>query len=194
MPSVKAHRLNKIPGEKFMSEKALIRRVITTGDKHAYGQLVREHQSDLRSSLVHLCNGDQDLADDLSQEAFIKAYKGISSFRHDAKFSTWLYRIAYNVTMSYFRKKNADLESDLQSVSSAEEKLRQDTNRDISRALARLNHHQRTAILLCMQRGFSHAETAKIMDIPIGTVKTHILRGKEKLKEILGPEYADNSC
>ncbi len=180
-----------------VSDQELIRRVTKGGDRHAYSQLVRRYQSPLRYSLQRWCHGDFSLAEDLAQEAFIKAYQALPGFRREARFSTWLYKIAYNVMLSHQRKKRLDTlcseeEVERASVSSVEKTSNQmtgmagvDANRDVAAALAQLSDGQQQAIHLCLQRGFSHQETAEIMNIPLGSVKTHVLRGKKKLQALL---------
>ena len=88
-----------------LTDADLLARVIVEGDQHAFGELVRRHQSPVRGLLRQLVRADVELADDLAQETFIRAYKNIRSFRGEAKFSTWLYRIAYNVFRENARKR-----------------------------------------------------------------------------------------
>jgi RNA polymerase sigma-70 factor (ECF subfamily) len=174
-----------------LNDEELIRRVVQDGDQRAYAQLVRRYQSQLRFSLRQLCNGDQALADDMAQEAFIKAYKALPAFRGDARFSTWLYRIAYNLVMSYKRKNTPDIDQDAvdraQGSESHEEAERLSMARDLNAAMGELSSAQRQAVHLCMQRGFSHEEAASIMKLPLGTVKSHVNRARAKLQELLQP-------
>ena len=79
-----------------LTDADLIARVLGDDDQHAFGELVRRHQSSVRGLLRQLTRTDIALADDLAQETFLRAYKNIRSFRGEAQFSTWLYRIAYN--------------------------------------------------------------------------------------------------
>src|SRR5438093_11522729 len=79
-----------------LTDADLVARVLVDDDQHAFGELVRRHQSAVRGLLRQLTRTDIALADDLAQETFIRAYKNIRSFRGEARFSTWLYRIAYN--------------------------------------------------------------------------------------------------
>lgn len=174
-----------------LNDEELIRRVVEDGDQRAYAQLVRRYQSQLRFSLRQLCNGDQALADDMAQEAFIKAYKALPAFRGDARFSTWLYRIAYNLVMSHKRKNSPEIDQDAvdraQETESFDEAERLGMARDLNLALGELSQAQRQAVHLCMQRGFSHEEAASIMKLPLGTVKSHVNRGRAKLQALLQP-------
>ena len=170
-----------------LTDADLLARVIVDGDQHAFGELVRRHQSPLRGLLRQLVRADLELADDLAQETFIRAYKNIRSFRGEAKFSTWLYRIAYNVFRENARKRKElvgideerlQAEVDLQTTDPA-------LRHDLMNALANLPLHERTAVTLCCQNGLSHDEASRVLDIPLGTVKTNVLRGREKLKKML---------
>ncbi|MCX2801799.1 sigma-70 family RNA polymerase sigma factor [Microbulbifer thermotolerans] len=172
-----------------LSDEDLIRRVVDEGDQRAYAQLVRRYQSQLRFSLRQLCGGDQALADDMAQEAFIKAYKALPAFRGDARFSTWLYRIAYNLVMSHKRKNAPEVDQEAvdraRSQESVEESHQLGMARDLNSAMSALSETQRQAVHLCMQRGFSHEEAASIMKLPLGTVKSHVNRARAKLQTML---------
>ena len=170
-----------------LTDADLVARVLLENDHHAFSELVRRHQSAVRGLLRQLTRTDAALADDLAQETFLKAFKNIRSFRGEAKFSTWLYRIAYNCFREEARKRKElvgiderqlEAEQDPQTVDPA---LKQ----DLMHALQLLPLHERTAILLCCQNGLSHVEAARVLDIPLGTVKTNVLRGREKLKKSL---------
>lgn len=170
-----------------LTDADLVARVLLEDDHHAFSELVRRHQSAVRGLLRQLTRTDAALADDLSQEAFLKAYKNIRSFRGEAKFSTWLYRIAYNCFREDARRRKElvgidearlEAEYDPQTVDPA-------LRHDLMHALSLLPLHERTAVLLCCQNGLSHDEAARVLDIPLGTVKTNVLRGREKLKKTL---------
>lgn len=166
-------------------DQDLVARVQQTGDEHAFAALVRKYQSQVRSWARRLCNGDESLADDLSQEAFLKAYMALPAFRGDAKFSVWLYRIVFNVAASKWRKKkldwcNIDDQVDLASEHCELQKFAAD--KDIAQAMMLLSEAQRIAIHLCFDEGFSHGEAASVMGVPLGTLKTHVNRAKAKLK------------
>ena len=170
-----------------LNDADLVARVLLEDDHHAFAELVRNHQSPVRGLLRQLTRSDLALADDLAQETFLRAYKNIRSFRGEAKFSTWLYRIAYNCFREEARKRKelvgidesqVEAEPDPQTVDPA-------LKHDLMQALQLLPLHERSAILLCCQNGLSHDEAARVLDIPLGTVKTNVLRGREKLKKML---------
>jgi RNA polymerase sigma-70 factor (ECF subfamily) len=170
-----------------LTDADLVARVLLDDDHHAFSELVRRHQSAVRGLLRQLTRADVALADDLAQETFLKAFKNIRSFRGEAKFSTWLYRIAYNCFREEARRRKelvgideAVLEAE-QDPSTVDPALRQ----DLMQALQLLPLHERTAVVLCCQNGLSHDEAARVLDIPLGTVKTNVLRGREKLKKTL---------
>ena len=170
----------------------LIARVLRDDDRHAFGELVRRHQSALRASLRKM-TGNAELADDIAQETFILAWKKIGSFRFEAKFSTWLYRIAFNAWQSEIRKKQEVLldtdEMSAQEWTSPESEAT-GTRRDLTRAMKMLSDAERAAIHQCYYNDLSHEEAAYVLNVPLGTLKTHILRAKEKLRVVLG-EYAN---
>ena len=170
-----------------LSDRDLVNRARRHGDRYAYSQLVRRYQSQLRNSLRGWCHGDHALAEDLAQETFIKAYKALPGFREEAQFSTWLYRIAYNVMASHWRRAAPDNDRSDRQPEPPATALNADASRDLENALASLSEPQQVAIHLCLQRGFSHREAAAIMNIPLGSVKTHVLRGKQKLQALLAP-------
>jgi RNA polymerase sigma-70 factor, ECF subfamily len=168
------------------ADSALILAVIERDDRRAFGELVRRHQSRVRAVLHRLTRGDAALADDLAQETFVLAWRNLKRFRFEAKFSTWLYRIAFNAWQSEARKKRELLlDADEASVldESAVHELPDVVARvDLERAMALLSDGERAAIAACYYADLSHEEAAKALGIPVGTVKTHILRGKAKLK------------
>jgi len=170
-----------------LTDADLIARILVDDDQHAFGELVRRHQSPVRGLLRQLTRTDTALADDLAQETFIRAYKNIRSFRGEARFSTWLYRIAYNC----FRE-DARRRKELVGIDEAQWQAEVDPRpvdaglrHDLMNALSQLPLHERSAVILCCQNGLSHDEAARVLDIPLGTVKTNVLRGREKLKKML---------
>ena len=166
----------------------LIARVLLHEDHNAFGELVRRHQSPVRGFLTKLTNGDAHLADDLAQETFVKVWKNLGSFRGGAKFSTWLFGIACNEWRMHARRRKevaldelAETAPETGQVEPAASHLRL----DLAAAMKLLTPPERAAIVLCCQNGLSHDEAAQVLDCPLGTVKTHVLRGKEKLRRHL---------
>lgn len=165
-------------------ERELIARVLRDDDQHAFGELVRKHQSQLRASLRKMTGGQMELADDIAQETFILAWKNIRTFRFEARFSTWLYRIAFNAWQSEVRKKqempmNEDTPEAEPTPSHA---AGVGMKHDLERAMRVLNEAEKNAILQCYYNDLSHEEAAYVLGIPLGTVKTNILKAKEKMR------------
>jgi RNA polymerase sigma factor (sigma-70 family) len=171
------------------TDEALIARVVAGDDRHAFGELVRRYQSDVRSMLRRLTAGDTQAADDLAQETFIKAYRSLARFQGAAQFSTWLYRIAYNVFVSS-RRRSATLGTEEFVEEAGDVVQGTDADRiharfDLTKAMAVLSDGERAALVLCCGKGFTHEEAAETLKCPLGTVKTNVLRGKAKLRERL---------
>ncbi len=170
-----------------LTDADLVARVLLDDDHHAFAELVRNHQSSVRGLLRHLTRTDVALADDLAQETFLRVYKNLRSFRGEARFSTWLYRIAYNCFREEARKRKELVGIDEERLQSEQDPQTVDPalRHDLMHALSLLPLSERSAVLLCCQNGLSHDEAARVLDIPLGTVKTNVLRGREKLKRTL---------
>jgi RNA polymerase sigma-70 factor, ECF subfamily len=160
-----------------------VSKVTLLGDKSAFDQLTRKYQSSIRRFFLNLTMGDGPLSDDLAQETFIKAYLNLNGFQGISGFSTWLFRIAYNVHYDYLRsrKVTSDINEAEINLSYSDENEFSMEKTDINEALKILRLEEKTAILLFYMEDKTHPEIAKIMQCPLGTVKTYILKGKEKL-------------
>jgi RNA polymerase sigma-70 factor (ECF subfamily) len=172
-----------------LDESDLIARVVLHDDHHAFAQLVRLHQSPLRLFLRRLTGGNEALADDLAQETFLRAYKKASSFRNQSKFRTWLFSIAVNLFKSEVRKKrwqSEELAAEPPQGQVGADQEEQVLRHQVYAAMEHLREEERVALACFSGMGLSHEETAAIMNCPVGTVKTHVLRGKKKLRERLG--------
>lgn len=176
----------------------LIARVLSREDQHAFGELVRRYQSPVRAFLARLARGDAHLADDLAQETFLKAWRKLQTYRGSARFSTWLFGIAYNEfrTVARQRKELAleDVEEPVAEVTKSTADSRSDLRLDLTEALKGLSSQERAAVVLCCQNGLTHEEAAEVLDCPLGTVKTNVLRGKEKLRHrLLGYQHYESN-
>lgn len=177
----------------------LIARCIVADDRHAFAELVKRHQSSVRACLRKLTAGNHALADDLAQDTFVLAWRNLKAFRQEARFSTWLYRIATNCWLAHVRKRHEELLGDrdadvgddeaddarLPGGVGGDHAAMTTMKIDLERALARLSDAERAAIVQCYHNDLSHEEAAYVLGCPVGTVKTHILRGKQKLKAAL---------
>lgn len=148
---------------------------------------VRTEQEPLRRFLLALCNGDAALADDLAQDALIRAYVASGSFLGLSKFSTWLLRIAYNCYVDHCRRSHPDqvpLEQafDVPCVDAADDSFRYE---GLYKALERLPEKEKAAIALFYFEDRSIKEIATILDMPQGTVKYHLSMGRNHLKQLI---------
>lgn len=170
-----------------LSDLALVARVATLHDTRAFDQLVRRYQSPVRRFFLHQTCGDAALSDDLAQDTFLKAYTALASFHGLANFSTWLYRIAYNVFYDYLRSRHETDPLDTVRVDAQASTQQPDIGRemDIYSALATLKKAERTCITLFYQDDLSIDRIADITGMPAGTVKSHLARGKQKLATYL---------
>ncbi len=167
------------------SDEELLARVAATEDSAAFESLVKRHQSKVRNWLRQL-TGDPALADDLAQETFIHAWRGVRSFKGSGKFSSWLMKIAYNNFLQSYRRQKRELRlADHLGASQLFVEPGEDAEElvDLPRMLSLLKQEERVAMILCYAHGYSHAEISEITDTPLGTVKSHIRRGRSKIQE-----------
>lgn len=169
-----------------VSDFELIARVRARDDRAAFTELVVRHQSTVRNFLRQLTRGDAALADDLTQETFVDAYRSLARFRGDAKFSTWLLGIAHNHWRNARRKIRDQVEwTDAATPEAVATLGTSDLRQDLASALSSLSADERLALHLGYDEGLSHAEIAALVDWPLGTVKTHLARSKAKLRHLL---------
>lgn len=174
------------------------------GREPAFREILRRYERPV-FSLVYRMVRDRTLAEDLAQEAFVRAFNAISSYKSSYKFSNWILKIANNHTIDYLRKKKLDTVSidgspnattgeemsRTRLVIASEEETPQEyvENRElggqIEEAIGTLRDEYRTAILLRHVEGYAYDEIAEIMEVPLGTVKTYIHRARGELKERL---------
>ncbi len=149
----------------------------------AFEAFVRTHQARVRQQLRRLIGADTALADDLAQDTFVQAWLHRGQFRGQALPSTWLHRIAYNLYVSHVRSAvpAAALVDHTQAAATHDTALRL----DVARALARLPEPQRVALVHCFVLDLSHGEAAEVLGWPLGTLKSHVARGKARLAEHL---------
>ena len=180
-------------------DQQLVERV-QNGDKQAFDLLVIKYQRKLARLLSHFIR-DAAEVEDVTQEAFIKAYRALPSFRGDSAFYTWLYRIGINTAKNFLvsqgRKvqilegvdgEDAEDNSLLKEVNTPESELiSKQIAQTVSKSLDSLPEELRSAIVLREIDGLSYEEIANIMDCPIGTVRSRIFRAREAIAEQLRP-------
>lgn len=168
------------------------------GDRNAFCELVWRRQSWLRNLLRRLCR-DPALADDLAQQVFLKAWRSLSQLKAPGAFGGWLRRLAVNTWLAEVRARTpADLARRPEELSAttafmpaAAEQL------DLDRALAKLTHTERLCVVLAYSEGMSHGEISAVTSLPLGTVKSHVRRGAQRLRVLLdayqspGKEHAN---
>lgn len=184
------------------ADQLLVERV-QAGDKQAYGLLVAKYQRKLLRLVSRLVR-DQAEAEDVTQEAFIKAYRALAGFRGDSAFYTWLYRIGVNTAKNWLvangRRAPTSTELDnedaenfgesdlLRDVDTPERLLMtKQIGQTVNDAMAELPEELRTAISLREVDGLSYEEIAQVMDCPIGTVRSRIFRAREAIAVKLRP-------
>ena len=186
--------------ERDIDQKLIIR--VQKGDKTAFDLLVRKYQHKI-AKLVGRYVRDHAEAEDVTQEAFIKAYRALHGFRGDSAFYTWLYRIAVNTAKNYLESRGRrplSLELELEGLETLDgsEGLREQATPErhlltgeiattIQQALDLLPADLRMAITLREIEGLSYEEIAEIMDCPIGTVRSRIFRAREAVDKQLKP-------
>jgi RNA polymerase sigma-70 factor, ECF subfamily len=181
-----------------LTDADLIARVLSVEDHNAFAELVRRYQSPVRAFLTRMTRGDTHLADDLAQETFLKAWRKLNTYSGTAQFSTWLFGIAVNEFRTVARQRKELAVDDVDEVPTETPQppvgSQSGLRLDLTEALKRLHFGERAAVLLCCQNGLSHEEAAQALDCPLGTVKTNVLRGKEKLKRWLqGYEHYESA-
>jgi RNA polymerase sigma-70 factor (ECF subfamily) len=173
----------------------------TAGDASAFGELVRRHQGVVRGFLRRL-TGDAAQADDLAQEAFIKAFTKISAYKGPGRFKSWVLSIAYREFLMHRRRadslnrvlglvglaKAGEGPDGFTDDATPDHGNHVEASLDLEKGLVHLRGPEKEALLLCDAYGFSHAEAAKMMKAPLGTVKSHVLRGRKRLRAVLGSD------
>lgn len=187
--------------EAHETDAALVVRA-QSGETAAFGQLVERHQDALFNGICRLVNRRED-AEDLTQETFVKAYRGIGRFQGRSKFYTWLYSIAMNVVISYRRRKGAlrhgnpislheGADPDGRPIDVPDPGRRPDVVTEhrevqerIEQGIAQLDDEHRTVVVLRDIQGFGYEAIGELLDCPIGTVKSRLHRARLTLRETL---------
>lgn len=169
---------------------AIIRQFID-GDQSAFQILVKRHKEKVRN-IVYITMNNSALVDDIAQEVFITVYRNLKNFRFESQFTTWLYRITVNRCKDYLRKMNVrKIFSPLEEGNEVTEFSTPSENKDVSQivmdAISKLPVKLRMPLILKDIEGFSYQEISETLKCEMGTVKSRIFRGRERLKELLQP-------
>ena len=184
---------------------SLVRRV-KKGDYRAFDLLVLKYQSRVMATVFKYVK-EKELAEDITQEAFVKSFKSIDSFREESSFYTWIYRIAVNTAKNYLisvKRREETLLSDFSGddnyvpekldVDSPQDRLSASELRDlIFESLTTLGEETRTALSLREFDGLSYEQIAQIVNCPVGTVRSRIFRGREVIEEIVQNHMENHS-
>jgi len=160
-----------------------------TGERRAFGELVRRHGSAVRGVLRRMgAQGAE--ADDVAQDAFLTAFERIAEFRGEGTFAAWVKKIAARL---YLRRLQRDRRLGVMTAEAVEEEAEvshgdADATIDLEEALKVLSATERLCVTMCFGAGLSHTEAAEALNLPLGTVKSHVKRGLEKLRTRLAPE------
>jgi RNA polymerase sigma-70 factor (ECF subfamily) len=183
-----------------LDDRALVRRA-KSGDLAAYDELVRRYQERIYATLYHMTANHED-ANDLAQEAFIKAYHSLRSFKGDSTFFTWLYRIAVNRTINFLKQRkhkthlslndldfNAEHDPDLVALISDKTPRREaglaELQEKLNAAMLQLSETHRLVVALHDVQGLSHEEISRIMDCNVGTVRSRLFYARQQLQSLL---------
>ena len=167
-------------------DSELVARVVSSNDTQAFGELIRRHQSQVRNFLRKLA-GDFTLADDLAQDCFLHAWDKMSTYSGKGSFIGWLLKVAYTTFLQSKRKSKRYAEildevghvADVQSTSYTQPN---EEVTDLDKLLAVLEEEERAVMVMSYACGLSHREISDATDMPVGTVKSVIHRGKEKIR------------
>lgn len=181
-----------VSGFSPLSDEQLVLLVRATGDPVAYGQLVERHQGSLRAFLTRH-TGQPELAEDLAQDAFIRAFEHIGAFRSDASFKTWLFSIAHRELLQSIRRSGAFRRAieGLMRFNPVEPVEHSFAGLDLQKGLASLTDVERSALLLADACGMSNSEVASTLGAPLGSVKTYIRRARQKMLSSMGEGYVE---
>jgi len=162
---------------------AVLARRAAMGDVDAFTLLATRHERRVRGFLLRLCGGSV-LADDLAQDTFLRAWRKAAAFRGDGDYQGWLLRIAWRCFLSDRRTPRPDA-APLEGQELFASPSDPDLGLDLNSALARLEPRERAVAMLCLVEGYSHGDAAAILQLPLGTTKSILLRARAKLAAVL---------
>lgn len=169
-----------------LSDAELLHLARRSDDRRAFGELVLRHQSAVRRFLRTMTRGDAAQADDLAQETFVLAHRTLAQFRGESSVLTWLLGLAHNLARNAARKARRREGTPSAEVDvTPDETAKTDLKHDLELALRALSDDERLLVDLAYAQGLSHGEIATVSQRPLGTIKTHLARAKDKLRPLL---------
>ncbi len=177
------------------NEQSIVKKA-TQGDAVAFEQLMRAHEGRMYAVSLRMCGNRED-ALDCTQEAMLRIYRAMSSFKGQSSFATWVYRITMNTCLDELRRRKVRTSSSLDALLDSgwapsdeddtpeRHSIASEQRRTLERAIADLPEDMRAAIVLRDVQGFSYEEIAQMLTANVGTIKSRISRGREKLRETL---------
>lgn len=167
------------------------------GDDSAFSELMNRHYKGVLNYIYRFTNLREN-SEDLTQEVFLRVYRSASKYRPEAKFTTWLYKIATNVSLTHVKKKNPAVSLDEMNENTGEYEdseveisddiiYRKEMKNMIIKAMETLPEREKVAIMLCKYEGLSYEETADVLECSVGAVKAYVHRGRMKLVKKLKP-------
>lgn len=169
----------------MISDLELVTRVAGSRDQAAFQVLVERHQGAIRGFLARLLNGDHGTADDLAQDTFLLAYRKMHTLQSGSKLLSWLHSIAYRQFLQHGRKHARQRVMAEPPQQGHDPRLAMDAEITLPQLMKRVSDEERACLTLAYAAGMSHPEIGEITGMPLGTVKSHIQRGKKKLQNWL---------
>lgn len=169
----------------MISDMELVARVTGFNDQAAFQELVQRHQAAIRGFLGRLMSGDHGTADDLAQETFLMAYRKMHTLKSSGSLVSWLHTIAYRQFLQHTRKHARQQVMAEPPDQGSDPRQAVDAEILVPRLMSLVSSEERACLTLAYATGMSHHEIGEITDMPLGTVKSHIQRGKNKLQKWL---------
>ena len=169
----------------MISDQELVIRVTGSNDQVAFQQLVERHQAAIRGFLRRLASGDHGTADDLAQDTFLMAYRKLHTFKSTGSLLSWLHTIAYRQFLQHMRKHARQQVMAEPPEQSHDPRTAVDSEMLAQRLMGFVSPEERSCLTVAYSAGISHADIVKVTGFPLGTVKSHIQRGKQKLQRWL---------
>jgi RNA polymerase sigma-70 factor (ECF subfamily) len=172
-------------------EESILVESARNGDSAAFEKLYRSNKDRIYGLLWRICGGDAALAEDLLQEAFVRAWQKLDSFRGESRFGTWLHRLSANVALSDRRirlrrvRHEVPMDEVAERTAVGDRDIVADKRMDLEKAIARLPERARTVLILYDIEGYRHAEIAEMTGMAVGSSKAQLHRARKLIREVL---------